>query len=161
MHVPLPPPPTSIFLLGLTPTHTPDPPPVGMSRCCKGREKRGEEKNQSNGSSLKAAFAVRDGASQVFFFFFFQARNGTHIALDARVHTCMVRNAGLLTDPSWGRHFSRQPVDMTAEAGERRATDSQDASGSGRRVTDGSFMLGPAVTTALGEERPGSAADKE
>lgn len=59
------------------------------------------------------------------------------------------------------RHFSRQPADMTAEAGERRATGSQDASGSRRRVTDGFFMLGPAVTTALGEERPGSAADKE
>lgn len=59
------------------------------------------------------------------------------------------------------RHFSCQPADMTAEAGERRATGSQDVSGSGRGVTDGSFMLGPAVTTALGEERLGSAADKE
>lgn len=41
------------------------------------------------------------------------------------------------------RHFSRQPADMTAEAGERRVAGSQDPSRSERQVTDGSFMLGP------------------
>lgn len=41
------------------------------------------------------------------------------------------------------RHFSRQPADMTAEAGVRRAADSQDPSRNEHRVTDGSFMLRP------------------
>lgn len=55
---------------------------------------------------------------------------------------------GLLTDSSWGtfvaaRHFSRQPADMTAEAGERRVAGSQDPSRNEHRVTDGSFMLRP------------------
>lgn len=41
------------------------------------------------------------------------------------------------------RHFSRQPVDMTARAGERRVAGSQDPSRNKHRVTDDSFMLGP------------------
>jgi len=41
------------------------------------------------------------------------------------------------------RHFSRQPVDMTAKAGERRVAGSQDSSRNERSVTDGSFMLRP------------------
>lgn len=41
------------------------------------------------------------------------------------------------------RHFSRQPADMTAKAGERRVAGSQDPSRNERRVTDGSFMLRP------------------
>lgn len=41
------------------------------------------------------------------------------------------------------RHFSRQPADMTAKAGERRAAGSQDPSRNEHRVTDGSFMLRP------------------
>lgn len=41
------------------------------------------------------------------------------------------------------RHFSRQPADMTAKAGERRVAGSQDPSRSEHRVTDGSFMLRP------------------
>lgn len=41
------------------------------------------------------------------------------------------------------RHFSRQPTDMTAKAGERRVAGSQDLSRNEHRVTDGSFMLRP------------------
>lgn len=41
------------------------------------------------------------------------------------------------------RHFSRQPADMTAKAGERRVAGSQDPSRNEHRVTDGSFMLRP------------------
>lgn len=41
------------------------------------------------------------------------------------------------------RHFSRQPADMTAKAGERRVADSQDPSRNEHRVTEGSFILRP------------------
>lgn len=41
------------------------------------------------------------------------------------------------------RHFSRQPADMTAKAGERRMAGSQDPSRNEHGVTDGSFMLRP------------------
>lgn len=41
------------------------------------------------------------------------------------------------------RHFSRQPADMTAKAGERRVAGSQGPGRNEHRVTDGSFMLRP------------------
>lgn len=41
------------------------------------------------------------------------------------------------------RHFSRQPADMTAKAGERWVAGSQDPSRNEHSVTDGSFMLRP------------------